>query len=60
LHTWTKFKINTDPSALKEIKSELNTVSKNTALADAKVNKEEKAVDASNTTSSYVVQKEIT
>jgi membrane-bound lytic murein transglycosylase D len=51
-------KINTDPTALKEIKSESkNTVSKNTALADAKVNKEEKAVDASNTASSYVVQK---
>lgn len=51
-------KINTDPTALKEIKSESkNTVSKNTALADAKVNKEEKAVDASNTASTYVVQK---
>ncbi|QZK89074.1 LysM peptidoglycan-binding domain-containing protein [Flavobacterium sp. CHNK8] len=51
-------KINTDPSTVKELKSEpKNTVYKNTALADAKVNKEEKAVDASNTASSYVVQK---
>ncbi|MBB1193068.1 lytic transglycosylase [Flavobacterium sp. SOK18b] len=51
-------KINTDPTALKEIKSESkNTVSKNTALADAKVNKEDKSVDASNTASTYVVQK---
>ncbi|OUD37493.1 LysM peptidoglycan-binding domain-containing protein [Flavobacterium sp. FPG59] len=51
-------KINTDPSTVNELKSEpKNTVYKNTALADAKVNKEEKAVDASNTASSYVVQK---
>jgi membrane-bound lytic murein transglycosylase D len=51
-------KINTDPTALKELKSEpKNTVSKNTALADAKVIKEEKAADASHATSTYVVQK---
>jgi membrane-bound lytic murein transglycosylase D len=51
-------KINTDPTAAKELKFEpKNAVSKNTALAENKVNKDEKAVDASHTAISYVVQK---
>ncbi|WP_158728167.1 LysM peptidoglycan-binding domain-containing protein [Flavobacterium sp. I-STPA6A] len=51
-------KINTDPTATKEVKFEpKNAVSKNTALVENKVNKDEKAVDASHTAISYVVQK---
>ncbi len=51
-------KINTDSSTQKELKPEYkNTVFKNTALSDTKVNKEEKTVDPAHTASSYVVQR---